>query len=985
MIARRRTLPALSAALVLVASGATALLVAPSAHAAGTANIQITEFAYGGLASYAGDSGDGEYIELTNTGAAAQDLTGWHYNTTDSVTGAVDLSSLGTVAPGESAVITDLTPADFRTEWGLRSSVKVVNDGSVTLNKGPKTIYVLDGSNAVADQLTYDTGYLAGKGIAAWVNPGHLADTDTATAGAWTNPATPADAEGSWTSAGGANGSPGASTQGTSTPGSVRTAGVSVSGGVDQAATVDTAFSFTGLSVAGGTAPYTWSAPALSGTGLSIDPATGAITGTPASLGAIDVTVTVTDSAGAAGSASFTITVTKAADPGWADVVINEITADNEDNPQLTDSLPPALLTALSTAGDARDLVELYNKGDQAVDITGWKQTDSGDAGSATDFSGRVFDVDGKAITSIPAHGFGVFQSGAGLGSGGDAVKIYLPDGTPVDSVSYGAAQAGYDESIDPDGAGPDATEIYHTLARCPADGAGAVNTNSNDPQTSWYSVKAVSIGWSNDASCDTSTDPTAAVTYYNEQPPTGLPGACAPSAPSGSDAITVPDARAWPTRDGVKTVDDPCEFTTAQDPAGNDMSGLVFSGDGKVLWAAQNKSHLWKLVKDPATGTYLPATDDDWGNGKNITFAGTDPAVSQPDDEGLTVGGNGDLFVTSERDNDNSDVSKDEVLEYDPTAGGSTLAPVRQWDLTSDFVPSVIAAGGDDANLGFEGVTYVPDSFLTAHGFRDQHKNKTYNPAGYPLHGSGLYLLGVEKTGHVYAYALNSDGTYQRIADIDTGIDGTSAIADLQFNADDQGVWTLCDNDCGVAESLLRVNADGDFTRVASYDRPAGLPDTNLEGFAIAPASTAVDGKREVLWSDDGIYGDGNAWNSDHTGNTPSPGWGHALYSSTIPLDAVPSCGNTLTTHVPTIQGSTKVGSKLTATVTPWGPAPVTLTYQWYADGAAIKGATSPDFHATGNYLHTTLTVVVTGTKNGYITASVSSPGFTIVNGAGK
>ena len=104
--------------------------------------------------------------------------------------------------------------------------------------------------------------------------------------------------------------------------------------------------------------------------------------------------------------------------------MINEVTSDNSDNPELTSKLPPALYTALNTAPNAAsDLVELYNKGDQAVDITGWKQIDSHAASSATVFSGRVFDVNGNQITSIPAHGYGVFQSGQGLGSGGDAVQ----------------------------------------------------------------------------------------------------------------------------------------------------------------------------------------------------------------------------------------------------------------------------------------------------------------------------------------------------------------------------------------------------------------------------------------------------------------------------------------------------------------------------------------------------------------------------------
>ena len=916
--ARARIVSRMARALVTVTALTAGTLVAvPAAHAAGAADLVITEIAYGGHAAYTGDTGDGEYVELTNTGGAAQDVSGWFFATSKStaisapsptagqpLAGLADGSGTSTViAPGESLIITDLKPADFRTEWGLRSSVKIVNDGSSTLGK-LGSVYVSNGS-AVLDQVSYDLS-TPGKGASAWVSAAQVADqqaaggsafaftsSPTGTSNGWTI-STVGDSEGSWNSASGATrsvGSPGASTLGTSTPGGVRTTALAAAGGANQSGTVGKAFTFTGLSASGGTPAYSWSAPALSGTGLSIDPASGAITGTPTGPGVINVTATVTDSAGATADTTFTITIAPGVDPNWANIVINEVTSDNSDNPELTTKLPAALAAALNTApNSASDLVELYNKGDQAVDITGWKQIDSHAASNATDFSGRVFDVDGNKITSIPAHGYGVFQSGQGLGSGGDAVKIYLPDGTLVDSVTYTVGQAGYDESLDPEDNGPEpSTEIYHAIARCP-DGGGAVDTNTDDATTSWYSVKVASFGTSNDASCDTSTDPKAAVQYYDEQPPTGLPSTCSPSAPSGSDTIAVPDAVAWPTSDSVSTVDTQCEFITPQDPTGNDMSSLVFSNDGSVLWGAQNKSHLWKLVKDPATGKYLPATDNGWSNGKAITFGGTDPNASQPDDEGLTVGGNGNLFVTSERDNQNSKVAKDEVLEYDPTASGTTLAPVQQWDLTSEFVPSVISATGDDANLGFEGVTYVPDSYLTAHNFHDQNLNKVYDPADYPGHGSGLYFLGFEKNGHVYAYALNSDGTFQRVAEIDTGIDGTSAIADLQFNVDDQGIWTACDNDCGVVDSLLRIDAHGNFVRVVSYHRPDGLPDDNLEGFAIAPASTAVDGKREVVWSDDGIYGEGNAWNADHTGNVPSADWGHALYSSTISLSVVPS-----------------------------------------------------------------------------------------------
>jgi hypothetical protein len=995
--ARARIVNSRTGSLVAVIAFVAGLLIAaPPAHAADPAKLVITELAYGGNAAYTGDPGDGEYVELTNVGGTAQDVSGWFFNSSASTTitapaptAGRSLASLadgsGTnavVAPGESVIITDLAPADFRAEWGLKPSVKVVNDGAFTLKKSG-SVYVSNGS-VILDQVSYDLSK-PGKGVSAWLSATNLADQQTAagstfafaaaatgTSNGWTVAAL-ADSEGSWNSASGSPrsvGSPGASSLGTSTPAGVRISVLAVAGGTNQTGTVGKAFSFTGLSASGGTPPYSWSAPALAGTGLTIDPTSGAITGTPTSSGTTAVTATVDDSAGGSANADFTVTIGSGVDPNAANIVINEVTSDNNDNPQLTGKLAPALFAALGTApNSAADLVELYNKGAQAVDITGWKQTDSHAATAATDFSGRVFDLAGNKITSIPGHGYGVFQSGQGLSSGGDAVKIYLPDGTPIDAVTYTAAQAGYDESVDPDGKGPAATETYHAIARCP-DGAGTTNANTNDPTASWYSVKVASFGSSNDASCDTSTDPAAAVQYYNQQPPTGLPSTCLPSAPSGSDQIAVPTAAAWPTTDGVTTVDNPCEFITAQDPTGNDMSSLVFSSDGSVLWAAQNKNHIWKLVKDPTTGKFLPATDNGWSNGKAITFAGTDPTASQPDDEGLTVGANGNLFVTSERDNQNSAVSKDAVLEYDPNATGTALAPVRQWDLTSEFVPSVIAATGDDSNLGFEGVTYVPDSFLTGHNFHDQHLNKVYNPADYPLHGSGLYFLGLEKNGHVYAYTLNSDGTFERVADIDTGIGGTSAIADLQFNGDDQGIWIDCDNDCGVVDSLLRIDAHGNFVGVVSYTRPAGLPDNNLEGFAIGPATTAANGKRQVVWSDDGIYGEGNAWDSTHTGNVASAGWGHALYSSTIPLSVVPSLPD-LTPPTITFSGNANTYGVLgtvaiTASATDSGSGVATFVWTNVSASAYSFGAGSHTLTATatdnaGNTTTATTTFTVT------------------------
>lgn len=74
------------------------------------------------------------------------------------------------------------------------------------------------------------------------------------------------------------------------------------------------------------------------------------------------------------------------------------------------------------------------------------------------------------------------------------------------------------------------------------------------------------------------------------------------------------------------------------------------------------------------------------------------------------------------------------------------------------------------------------------------------YNPANYPNHGTGLFFVGLEANGTVYAYALN--------------------------------------------------HATGGVTRVV--DRPAGMANLNNEGFATAPLAECVANYRPSFWADD-------------------------------------------------------------------------------------------------------------------------------------
>lgn len=81
-----------------------------------------------------------------------------------------------------------------------------------------------------------------------------------------------------------------------------------------------------------------------------------------------------------------------------------------------------------------------------------------------------------------------------------------------------------------------------------------------------------------------------------------------------------------------------------------------------------------------------------------------------------------------------------------------------------------------------------------------------------------------------------------------------------------------------------------------------------------------------------------------------------------------------TLTAGVPTISGTAVVGNTLSGTSSEWGPAPVTLSYQWLRNGVPVVGAIGPSYELTTADLGATLALRVTGTKPGYETAIATS-----------
>jgi hypothetical protein len=173
------------------------------------------------------------------------------------------------------------------------------------------------------------------------------------------------------------------------------------------------------------------------------------------------------------------------------------------------------------------------------------------------------------------------------------------------------------------------------------------------------------------------------------------------------------------------------------------------------------------------------------------------------------------------------------------------TLTATNEWNLTADL-PAV------GPNLGMEAITWIPDAFLVQKGFFDEVKGHIYNPGEYPNHGSGLFFIGLEANGVIYAYALDHvSGGFSRIATIASGFPG---VMDLQFDRETNELWAVCDDTCAGNSSVLRLNSNtGKFEVAKTFERPAQMPNLNNEGFALAPLAECVADLRPVYWADDG------------------------------------------------------------------------------------------------------------------------------------
>ncbi len=544
-----------------------------------------------------------------------------------------------------------------------------------------------------------------------------------------------------------------------------------------------------------------------------------------------------------------------------------------------------------SSGGTPADWVEFYNTGDTTVDMSGWIIHDSDDTHTVVIPGGTTIAAGGYAVVVVDVPG------GFGLGND-DRVRLYLPDNsTLVDERIWGPDHAQTTFGLCPDGTGdfiqtfsstkgapndcsPVRINEVESSGGTPGDWVELVNAGSQPVDISGWVVKdnddthAVSVPantvLAGGAYFVVDTEPTfglggadsarlynssaqlldsytwaehAATTYARCPNGTGAFGVS--SAPTrgalNSCAGIVPSAP-WPGGADVTIVDQAGFF-------GQDMSGLAYEGTGTstrgTLWAVNNGSGtLFKLQWD---GSIWSPAAGDWAAGKALRYP---DGTGQPDAEGVgftSAGPAGGVYVATERNGAASGVSRPSVLRYDVSGSGATLTATNEWNLTSILPPM-------GNNTGLEGIAWVPDAFLTGKGMLDQSTGQPYTPATYPGHGDGIFFVGVEATGDIYAVALSTSGTASLVATIDPGL---TVAAEVAFDAASGLLWGICDDACSGKTATLEIAQDGPFDGTFqitnSYDNPTGMLDSIAnEGFAIAPQELCIDNVKPVFYADD-------------------------------------------------------------------------------------------------------------------------------------
>jgi hypothetical protein len=388
-------------------------------------------------------------------------------------------------------------------------------------------------------------------------------------------------------------------------------------------------------------------------------------------------------------------------------------------------------------------------------------------------------------------------------------------------------------------------------------------------------------------------------------------------------------------------------------------LSSAYWNPLSRRLWVADNTG-VFSVLKEDGAGSFTNERD-------YFVQGANDWPLSTADLEGITQGTDTNrIYLLHERIN--------MIREYSVSTGVTN----RWWDLTplvGDVGYWSSSRDCYDGNDGTEGLTYIPDAWLAASGFRDGNGNlfahSSYGPDGL----GGIMLVGVQHyttntTGFVYAVDLSTNNNvWQLVGRYRTAPRGDSC--DLAFDASIGRLYILHNSvNASPQTNTIEVTdltsaADGPDRKFTTLNEFAVPCASNIEGFAIAPALTSSNtlGDKWCFFANDDGWVDDMPDALRWFGQFPAPlsifagSNQSALVSNTVPVppsvllrDAFQnpltnvSVTFTVTSGAGSVTGaSAMTGTNGVATVGSWrlGPGQGTNTLSASVIGAGVSTVT--------------------------------------------
>lgn len=284
--------------------------------------------------------------------------------------------------------------------------------------------------------------------------------------------------------------------------------------------------------------------------------------------------------------------------------------------------------------------------------------------------------------------------------------------------------------------------------------------------------------------------------------------------------------------------------------------------------------------------------------------------------------------------------------------------AIVRAWTIEAE--PRIAASTMTDAQGNY-----------LLRGLVGSNYNIQISPAAY----SSTYAEGWWKNS-----ASESGATSVSVTTGSTTL-GTNFVADVGGAIEGRVTNAAGENVSDISVSVWRLESD-EYTQLNTEQYTDGTGQYSISGL---PAGTYTLGFTDHPYSDStGLYED-EFWNNSTTldaATTFSLALGSSMTRNAMLAANAETLEHFVTSPTPTLAGTARVGSTLTANAGTWSPAPVVLEYAWQRGGVEISGATASTYVLVAADIGTKITASVTGSKSGYVTVSKTSAASSAVVG---